>query len=186
MIDTAPPGNPVLNQQSKTTWQVCIYSALKVIFGEASSLSSWVKLYWHQPVVQLSTPAKANTSPAPGSRMPAGLRAGSARIAAKRFQRPPVTLPKALTWSCKSIKLNHLWGLNISPFWRNMSTSQSKFAHLHKHPVGYVHGQGNNAGEKMQSSWILLNRLQQTPWCLWNASLRSNRRSVDDVPLPSS
>lgn len=177
MIDTAPPGNPVLNQQSKTTWQVCIYSALKVIFGEASSLNSWVKL--------LSTPAKANTSPAPGSRMPAGLCAGSARIAAKRFQRPPVTLPKALTWSCKSIKLNHLWGLNLSPFWRNMSTSQSKFAHLHKHPVGYVHGKGNNAGEKMQSPWTL-NRLQQTPWCLWNASLRSNRRSVADVPLPSS
>lgn len=37
-----------------------------------------------------------------------------------------------------------------------------------------VHSQ---AGEKMWSPRILLNRPQQIPWCLWNAALRSNRRS---------
>lgn len=75
-----------------------------------------------------------------------------ARTAAKLFQHPSVTLAKTLIRSCKSIKLNHLWYLNMSPFWRNTSTSQNKRAHLHKHAAGYIHWQGNRALESRCNS----------------------------------
>lgn len=91
------------NSRAKPHGKPALDSALKVSSGDASSLSQHLS----SAVLAPGTRTKANTSPAPGSRMPAGLCAGSASTAAKRFQHPPLTLPKAPIRSCKSIKSNH-------------------------------------------------------------------------------
>jgi len=68
----------------------------------------------YKPLVQLSTPANTNTSPAPGSEdgqspalEPAGLCAGRCRTAAKLSTSFCYSQQKLLHKAAKALKLNH-------------------------------------------------------------------------------
>lgn len=142
-IDRALLGNPVLEQQRKTTLGVSILKGSESQLWRhlPSQLTLGLSMYkLLAPAAHAAPhPCKCKHKPCswqwgqaePSSWSQQGSAQAGARTAAKLFQHPSVTLAKALIRSCKSIKLNHLPYLNISPFWRNTSTSQNKCTPLH-------------------------------------------------------